>query len=133
MYNVGIGYILYSQSNYSSFSNLFEKYSKETWFKTFFNKNFSTKLDHYDIDSYPNDFNAWMAYRTVVDFILSSDFACYVFFALSFWEYPASLTFLDIVYYIIGVVLIIFNIWAKSDALRVLGDFAWCKILSFLI
>eukprot|EP01080_Neovahlkampfia_damariscottae_P000725 gene725-8977_t len=125
MYNGGIGYILYTQSNYSTFSKLFEKYAKNESFKKFFNKNFSSKLDHYEIDSYPNDFNAWMAYRTVVDFILSSDFVCYAYFVLSWIEYPETITTLDIIYYIIGFALIIFNVWAKGDALRVLGDFAW--------
>ena len=127
MYNGGIGYILYTQSNYSTFGKLFEKYVKNESFKKFFNKNFSTKLNHYEVDNYPNDFNAWMAYRTVVDFILSSDFVCYAYFVLSWIEYPEKITYLDIFYYIIGFILIIFNVWAKGDALRVLGDFAWCK------
>jgi len=74
------------------------------------------------------DFNAWMAFRVIVDIILSSDFLSYLCFVFSFLELPESLeslTLLDYFLYALGILLCVFNFWAKSDAHRVLGDYAW--------
>lgn len=38
----------------------------------------------------------------------------------------------DVCGYVIGVLLSAFALWAKSDAYRVIGDFAWSTSRSFL-
>lgn len=126
MYNVGLGYILHYQSNYKSFTTFFSEWIKSDKFKGFFESNVSMKNDmRYEASKYPADFGAWMAFRIVVDIILSSDFFCYIIFVLAFWEWPEKIGFFDIILYLIGIGLCAFNFWAKSDALRVIGDYAW--------
>ena len=60
--------------------------------------------------------------------ILINDFTCYILFALSYLISPDPVTFLDVLRYSGGVVLIAFNLWVKMDAHRVVKDYAWCMI-----
>lgn len=96
--------------------------------RRFFENNMSVKngSKKYSIDDYPLDFNAWMAYRAIVDIVLSCDLACYLIFSVAYFEIPDSIGFFDLLLYVIGILLCLFNVWAKSDAHRVLGDYAWC-------
>lgn len=92
----------------------------------FFEKNVSTKdAKPYKVANYPTDFNAWMAYRALVDLVLGTDLASYLAFCIAYIEAPESIGLSDLFLYVIGFGLCIFNIWAKSDAHRVLGDYAW--------
>ncbi|KAG2378793.1 hypothetical protein C9374_007941 [Naegleria lovaniensis] len=129
-YNCGLGYILSTQSNGKQFTKYVQQLVKNN--KSFLEANLSlrgkkgeVKHEKYKVDEYPLDFTAWMVYRTVVDIILSSDLAGYIVFCLAYFELPTSIGFYEIVSYAIGVALCLFNIWAKSDAHRVLGDYAW--------
>jgi len=79
----------------------------------------------YKVDDYPLDFTAWMVYRVVVDIILSSDLAGYIVFCLAYFEIPTTFGIYEFLSYGVGIALCLFNIWAKSDAHRVLGDYAW--------
>jgi phosphatidylethanolamine N-methyltransferase len=127
-YNCGLGYILRRQSLYNDFTNWFKKWiNSSPANRRFFENNISLKnaQKKYSIDDYPLDFNAWMAYRAIVDIVLSCDLACYIIFSLAYLEVPESLGFFDIILYIVGILLCVFNMWAKSDAHRVLGDYAW--------
>eukprot|EP00761_Pharyngomonas_kirbyi_P000699 gb/GECH01000699.1/.p1 GENE.gb/GECH01000699.1/~~gb/GECH01000699.1/.p1 ORF type:complete len:624 (+),score=118.98 gb/GECH01000699.1/:1-1872(+) len=124
-YNFGIGAILHCQSHYRSFTKYFELWIKDETNRKWFEKNFHTKADGYKTRDYPNEFNSWLAFRFVVDVILISDFVCYVYFALSCFQTPSPFGFQNIIYYGIGVFLCLFNCWAKSDAHRVIGEFAW--------
>jgi len=42
-----------------------------------------------------------------------------------YFEPPEQVTFLVVLGYIVGIFLSAFALWAKSDAYRVIGDFAW--------
>ena len=86
----------------------------------------------FNIDEHPLDFNAWMAYRAIVDIVLVNDLVSYILFALSYIELPAKIGFFELLQAFVGILLIAFNVWAKSDAHRVLGDFAWCTLFFFL-
>lgn len=81
--------------------------------------------EKYRVDEYPLDFTAWMVYRAVVDVILSSDLAGYIVFCVAYFELPTTFGLYEFVSYAIGISLCLFNLWAKSDAHRVLGDYAW--------
>lgn len=83
----------------------------------------------YNVDEYPADFTAWMAYRSIVDIVLGTDLVAYFAFCLTHFEAPESFGWIDIPLYLFGLVLMLFNLWAKSDAHRVLGDYAWCMLL----
>ncbi|KAL0477540.1 phosphatidylethanolamine N-methyltransferase [Acrasis kona] len=126
-YNVGLGLILREQSVRDSFSKYFNSWlNSKPSNKKFFESNVSLKNGvKYSVDDYPPDFNSWMAYRSIVDIVLSNDLACYLVFCVAYFEVPKSLDVFDIVLYVVGFLLCAFNLWAKSDAHRVLGDYAW--------
>jgi hypothetical protein len=76
----------------------------------------------------PPDYNAWLVFRGLVDFVLLNDFASYLLFALAFAERPPMLTWLDGLRYAAGLGLCVFNWFVKIDALRVVKDYAWCTL-----
>jgi len=75
----------------------------------------------------PIEYNCWLLYRALVDFVLLNDFFTYFLFVFAFAEPPTSFGLLDVFIYLFGFVLVIFNWFIKMDALRVVKDFAWCK------
>jgi phosphatidylethanolamine N-methyltransferase len=72
------------------------------------------------------EFNVWLLFRSLVDLILINDFATYCIFFLAFWEWPVEFGFTDLLRYVGGSLIIVFNLWVKMDAHRVVKDFAWC-------
>jgi phosphatidylethanolamine N-methyltransferase len=55
-----------------------------------------------------------------------SDFTSYCFFALSYLHLPANQSiFTHIFRWVFGLTLIVFNLWVKIDAHRVVKDYAW--------
>eukprot|EP01064_Diplonema_japonicum_P025813 TRINITY_DN3723_c1_g2_i1.p1 TRINITY_DN3723_c1_g2~~TRINITY_DN3723_c1_g2_i1.p1 ORF type:complete len:575 (+),score=122.64 TRINITY_DN3723_c1_g2_i1:51-1775(+) len=132
MYNAGIGYMLWVQSKEMKFSETFGAIIKENRFSWL-----AKALEHgvvlknsgkeipYKLDAYPNEFNAWIFFRVVVNIILANDFVSYLVFAVVYFEIPESIGLGDIMFYVIGLLLMAFAAWSKSDAHRVLGNFAW--------
>eukprot|EP01060_Flectonema_neradi_P011512 TRINITY_DN18574_c0_g1_i1.p1 TRINITY_DN18574_c0_g1~~TRINITY_DN18574_c0_g1_i1.p1 ORF type:complete len:597 (+),score=78.15 TRINITY_DN18574_c0_g1_i1:109-1791(+) len=133
-YNIGIGYMLHSQSKTMGFSNWFSSWvdtPKHAWLKKMLENGCiltdprSRKEIPYSLNDYPHEFNAWMLFRIIVNIILANDLVSYFVFALVYWEWPAAFNVFDFLIYILGFALIIFALWSKSDAHRVLGNFAW--------
>jgi len=123
-YNLGIGLLLYKQSNEKWITKNLAKIDKS--FYPLIAKVLEMGMgDDYKFADYPLCFNAWLAFRHVVDIILANDFICYVVFSLAHFEIPESLTLGVVLSYIIGVVLCSFSLWSKTDAYRVIKDFAW--------
>ncbi|GAA6020363.1 hypothetical protein JCM10207_002082 [Rhodosporidiobolus poonsookiae] len=82
----------------------------------------------YDFESVPLEFNVWILFRHSVDVILLNDFLSYVLFSLSFFTFsgPPGHSFLfHVLRWIGGIVLLLFNLWVKTDAHRIVKDFAW--------
>ncbi|KAI5475724.1 phosphatidylethanolamine N-methyltransferase [Pseudohyphozyma bogoriensis] len=74
------------------------------------------------------DFNVWIMFRHFVDVILLNDFLSYVLMALSFLNFPGPAghsNVLHVLRWIGGITLILFNLWVKVDAHRIIKDFAW--------
>lgn len=78
-----------------------------------------------NIDSLSIEFKSWMLFRFLVDTILLNDFFAYVIMALSFFSLPESWDWVDVGRFVLGIVLIQFNVWVKLDAHRVVRDYAW--------
>eukprot|EP01059_Diplonema_ambulator_P007433 TRINITY_DN16900_c0_g1_i1.p1 TRINITY_DN16900_c0_g1~~TRINITY_DN16900_c0_g1_i1.p1 ORF type:complete len:581 (+),score=205.84 TRINITY_DN16900_c0_g1_i1:662-2404(+) len=131
MYNAGIGYMLWSQSKSMAFSEWYRTLpnSKYGWIVTALEKGVVLKQDGkeipYKTSEYPNEFNAWILFRIIVNIILANDFVAYLVFAIVYFEFPETIGMGDIAFYVIGLLLMAFAFWSKSDAHRVLGNFAW--------
>lgn len=129
-YNVGLGILLKYQSDKQGLVKLAKKYrifedpGKRKWLKT----QLSMKMHQdYDFESSPIEYNTWLLFRQLVDLILMNDFGSYVCFAIAWFNTnPRSSFFMDEqLRWIGGIFLILFNIWVKLDAQRVVKDFAW--------
>ncbi|EPB87815.1 hypothetical protein HMPREF1544_05344 [Mucor circinelloides 1006PhL] len=132
-YNAGLGVLLKYQSDSRGLVRLAKKYhlfDREANPKAYhwLQHQLSIKMgDDYDFATAPIEYNTWMLYRQLVDLILMNDFTTYVCFALSWFNTsPQSSIFLgDTLRWLGGIFLIVFNIWVKIDAQRVVKDFAW--------
>ncbi|CAL9731008.1 phosphatidylethanolamine N-methyltransferase [Monosporozyma unispora] len=133
-YNVGIGIILHYQShnewlnNFTTKYHLFDKkYRSKSKLANLLQFELQSKLPQSkknDIYSYPDELNVWLIFRQFVDLILMQDFNTYMIFV--FLSFPINnLSKLIQWKSLAGMVLILFNIWVKLDAHRVVKDFAW--------
>lgn len=136
-YNGGIGYLLYQQSNYNTLVNwakqskLYEDPStginpNPTVFKLL-KREMETKIPKdYVFEKAPIEYNTWLTFRRVVDLILMCDFTSYCLFAVACGGRPAGESNATTVgRWGAGIALILFNLWVKLDAHRVVKDFAW--------
>lgn len=136
-YNVGIGALLKMQSDqnrlvrwaahYKLFENPATGNNPRTWLYQFLKREFETKIPKdYKFEEAPLEYNTWLVFRRVVDLILMCDFTSYILFAIACagkpdGEHPVVM----IIRWTIGISLILFNLWVKLDAHRVVKDFAW--------
>ncbi|KAG0024359.1 phosphatidylethanolamine N-methyltransferase [Podila clonocystis] len=131
-YNAGLGYLLKLQSErrglvaWARETGIFDKYKGNPWYD-WLKVELSCKMEaDYDFDTAPIEFNTWLLYRQLVDLILMNDFTSYILFALSWLHFPEGSSFFShLLRWIGGFVLVLFNIWVKLDAHRVVKDFAW--------
>jgi phosphatidylethanolamine N-methyltransferase len=80
----------------------------------------------YTWESVPAEYNSWLIFRQLVDIVLLNDFVSYSLFAWANLNFPANQgTFTHICRWIFGWSLIVFNLWVKIDAHRVVKDYAW--------
>lgn len=131
-YNAGLGYLLKQQSErralvvWAREKGIFDKTRGNPWYD-WLKVELSAKMDKdYNFETVPIEFNTWLLYRQLVDLILMNDFTSYVCFALSWLSFPAGSGFFShLLRWIGGLVLVLFNLWVKLDAHRVVKDFAW--------
>ncbi|KAJ9097943.1 hypothetical protein QFC20_006071 [Naganishia adeliensis] len=80
----------------------------------------------YRWDAVPEEFNAWLMFRQVVDVILLNDFLSYSLFACTQLRFPQDESVLSIVArWVFGWALIIANIFIKIDAHKAIGNYSW--------
>ncbi|KAI9471424.1 phospholipid methyltransferase-domain-containing protein [Zychaea mexicana] len=132
-YNAGLGALLKYQSDSRGLVRMAQKYQifdqdanpkAYRWLKT----QLSMKMgDDYDFASAPIEYNTWLLYRQLVDLILMNDFTSYICFTLAWFNLSPQSTFIfgDALRWAGGLFMILFNIWVKLDAQRVVKDFAW--------
>ncbi|KAG0296950.1 phosphatidylethanolamine N-methyltransferase, partial [Dissophora globulifera] len=131
-YNAGLGYLLKLQSDrhalvaWAKGKGIFDKTRGGAWYD-WLKEELSCKMGKdYQFETAPLEYNTWLLYRQLVDLILMNDFTSYICFALSWLHFPAGSGFFShVLRWIGGLVLVLFNIWVKLDAHRVVKDFAW--------
>ncbi|KAF3987775.1 hypothetical protein FT663_03680 [Candidozyma haemuli var. vulneris] len=136
-YNFGIGYLLNQQSNrfrlveWARKYRVFDKENK-SGLANFVRLEIRSQMGaEYDICGFPVDFNTWLIFRKVVDLILMSDFTTFVCLVVAcclkddyqflhgqpVWAVSSRI--------VVGVSLILFNLWVKINAHNTIKDYAW--------
>ncbi|KAJ5811619.1 hypothetical protein N7474_007920 [Penicillium riverlandense] len=136
-YNAGIGWLLHNQSHHKTLI----RWAKKT--KIFVNpatgdnphpslyrlikRELETKIPHdYSFEKAPIEYNTWLVFRRLVDVILMCDFTTYCLFAIACGHQPEDeSSIMTILRWTAGIVLVLFNLWVKLDAHRVVKDYAW--------
>ncbi|GJN93924.1 hypothetical protein Rhopal_006983-T1 [Rhodotorula paludigena] len=133
-YDAGLGYVLRRQSEHRW---IVKTVQREGWFDLkrrpaaakWVRSELKKKMGRdYDFESVPLEFNVWILFRHSVDVILLNDFLSYVLFSLSFLTLagpPGHSVFFHVLRWTGGIVLLLFNLWVKTDAHRIVKDFAW--------
>lgn len=136
-YNAGIGWLLHNQSHHKRLvswakkSGVFEKpetgKNPHPFLYKFLKQEMEAKIPKdYKFEDAPIEYNTWLVFRRVVDLILMCDFTSYCLFAISCGGRPANENVLmTIARWVGGLLLVVFNLWVKLDAHRVVKDFAW--------
>ncbi|KAK2742923.1 phosphatidylethanolamine N-methyltransferase [Myotisia sp. PD_48] len=136
-YNVGIGCLLHLQSNHSTlvywarktkiFVNPSTGENPHPQLYRFIKRELETKIPQdYSFEDAPLEYNTWLVFRRVVDLILMCDFTSYCLFAIACGSRPTGENFVVMLLrWVAGTSLVLFNLWVKLDAHRVVKDFAW--------
>lgn len=136
-YNAGIGWLLWEQSNHKRLvawarrSHIFDnpKSGKNPHPELYnlLKREMETKIARdYKFEEAPLEYNTWLLFRRVVDLILMSDFVSYCCFALACGGRPIDESIaMTIARWACGIALVVFNLWVKLDAHRVVKDYAW--------
>ncbi|KAJ5894078.1 Phosphatidylethanolamine N-methyltransferase [Penicillium taxi] len=136
-YNGGIGWLLHKQSHHKTLIRWAKKTSifvnpstgknphpaLYNWIK----RELEIKIPRdYSFETAPIEFNTWLVFRRLVDLILMCDFTSYCLFAIACAHQPTDETLImTILRWTAGIVLVMFNLWVKLDAHRVVKDYAW--------
>lgn len=136
-YNVGIGYLLYIQSNHRRLVTWAKRLrifvdprsgeNPHPFMYRIIKRELETKIPKdYKFEEAPIEYNTWLLFRRVVDLILMCDFISYCLFALACGGRPADESFImTATRWLTGWGLVGFNLWVKLDAHRVVKDYAW--------
>lgn len=136
-YNGGIGWLLHNQSHHNTmvrwavkskiFANPATGDNPHPILYRLLKRDMETMIPKdYSFDSVPLEYNTWLVFRRFVDVILMCDFTSYCLFAIACGSRPEGETALmTSLRWAAGWALVLFNLWVKLDAHRVVKDFAW--------
>ncbi|GAA5943073.1 phosphatidylethanolamine N-methyltransferase [Sporobolomyces koalae] len=134
-YNAGLGYVLTKQSKTRW---IVRSVKKLGWFdfdshkgpSKWVERELKKKMgDSYDVHAVPLEFNVWILFRHSVDVILLNDFLSYLLFTLTYLRFPGGATHHSAMFHVLrwtgGITMLLFNLWVKVDAHRIVKDYAW--------
>jgi phosphatidylethanolamine N-methyltransferase len=136
-YNIGIGYLLQIQSHHRRLVKWAEKLklfvnpatgeNPRPWLYKLLKRELEAKIPKdYIFEEAPIEYNTWLVFRRVVDLTLMCDFTSYCLFAIACGSQPVGEGFaMMAARWATGLVLVVFNLWVKLDAHRVVKDYAW--------
>ena len=128
-YNVGLGLMLHQQSKTQWMTRLAERVMAmphTSWqYRALRYASSAGMPAGYDFDREEPCVNAWVAFRRLEDIVLPYDLMSYIGLALASFHAPAAWGALTVAEYALGVLLVVFALWAKCDSYRVVKDFAW--------
>ncbi|WFD34380.1 phosphatidylethanolamine N-methyltransferase [Malassezia cuniculi] len=125
MYNVGLGIILTKQSKTQWVVRLVEKHMSDPKFHAWVKSQLVTKMGrNYAFDDMPIEYNTWLLFRSLVDVILLNDVTAYALFGFLNIHFGGNAVLIAL-RWSAGVLLLLFNLWVKVDAHRVVKDYAW--------
>ncbi|GLA32058.1 phosphatidylethanolamine N-methyltransferase [Aspergillus phoenicis ATCC 13157] len=136
-YNAGIGWLLHNQSHHKTLVRWAEKtrifvnpstnQNPHPKLYNLLKRELETKIPtDYSFEEAPIEYNTWLVFRRLVDLILMCDFTSYCLFAIACSHHPVGESMLMTVSrWSAGIVLVLFNLWVKLDAHRVVKDYAW--------
>lgn len=126
MYNGFLGVLLRNQSRHRSFSRWYKRQREaDSLVARLLCKMVDGSIGPANaakLPSLPADYQAWLAFREVAEAILNLDTGCFVLVVIRYFEAP---TLTSLITYPLAIALCLLSMYAKLDALRVLGDFAW--------
>ncbi|KAK6600235.1 phosphatidylethanolamine N-methyltransferase [Botrytis cinerea] len=111
--------------------NLFENpvtgKNPRPWLYQLIKTELETKIpEDYKFEQAPIEYNTWLVFRRVVDLILMCDFTSYCLFAIACGGAPSDEGLvMSTLRWGAGIILVLFNLWVKLDAHRVVKDYAW--------
>lgn len=125
-YNVGLGFLLHHQSKSNFLTGCIKHITRDNPLYHLIKRFVCLGMDpDFNYDEMPACFNAWMGFRHIVDIILANDLVTYIVFCIRYIEVPEVIDFHILLCYAFGLLLCAFTLWAKTDAYRVVRDFAW--------
>ncbi|RYO89504.1 hypothetical protein DL764_008574 [Monosporascus ibericus] len=136
-YNIGIGWLLRSQSNDNKLVAWAQKWklfedpasgkNPRPWLYELLKRELEAKIPQdYQLEKAPLEYNAWLVFRRLVDLILMCDFVSYCLYAIACSHTPAGEALVvTVARWTVGLLLVGFNLWVKLDAHRVVKDYAW--------
>lgn len=136
-YNAGIGWLLHNQSHHNTLIRWAEQTkifvhpstgkNPRPQLYDLIKRELEVKIRaNYSFDKAPIEYNTWLVFRRVVDLILMCDFTSYCLFAIACSHHPSQEgPLMTTLRWSSGIVLVLFNLWVKLDAHRVVKDYAW--------
>ncbi|QIW99171.1 hypothetical protein AMS68_004689 [Peltaster fructicola] len=136
-YNFGIGWLLHMQSHHKRLvhwaerSKIFNDPAKGDNPRPFLYNMLKHEMEAKILSDYkfpeaPIEYNTWLLFRRVVDLILMCDFTTFCCFTIACAGQPTGENiFMTLARWVSGIVLVLFNLWVKLDAHRVVKDYAW--------
>ena len=127
-YNAGLGYLLNVQSKYNQMTKWYLQLTKDpkTWYAQLVRRLVIAGLPAgKKPEDYPDAFNAWIWYKSIVNASLVNDSTSYSWLAIRCFEWPTELTLTLVFQWSLAALLFIFNWWAKVDAHRCIGTYCW--------